>query len=112
MTTVATKKNDRGLISHDRPANCSRPSTFDSTQLMTPYWVSNSHCQTVNDASTGIAHASSSPTWRIRRVALESWVISTAMATPMAIVSAAFTRQNRIDLPTTCQRYGSVTNAM
>ena len=45
---------------HEWPAMSSSPTTLASTQLMTPYCESNSHCQTVIDASTGVPQASSS----------------------------------------------------
>ena len=47
----------------------SSPNTLASTQLMTPYCESNSHCQTVIDASTGVPQASSSATCRVMRAA-------------------------------------------
>ena len=44
-----------------------------SSQLTTPYWESNSHCQTVIVASTGVPQASSIETCRTRRAACSSW---------------------------------------
>ena len=58
--TVATKKNDSGS-QQPRVALVVGAELGEQVQLMTPYCVSKSHCQTVSEATTGIAQASSSP---------------------------------------------------
>jgi len=89
-----------------------RPKTLLSTQLMTPYLVSNSHCQTVMVASTGVPQASSIATCMVMRAPRAARVISTAKATPMSIVSAALTRQNAIDRAMTVHTYESVSSSV
>ena len=68
---------------------------------MTPYCESNSHCQTVIDARTGVPQASSSATCSVMREALPIRDMSTANATPTSIVTAALTRQKAIERPMT-----------
>ena len=71
---------------------------------MTPYWVSKSHCQTVSEATTGIAQASSSPACTSSRIGPAINRISSATPMPSTIVRAAFTRQKATVRNSTFQR--------
>ncbi len=93
--TVATKKKDAGSSSQEWPWKS--PPRRVSSQLMTPYWVSKSHCHTVSAATTGIAQASSSALCTIRRTGFDIWRISSATATPMNMVMTALARQKATD---------------
>ena len=100
--TVATKKKDSGRRSHPWPSK-SRPSPV-RTWFTTPYCVSKSHCHTVSEATTGIAHASSSPVCTRSRTPRDMCRISSARPTPIAIVSAALTRQKAMERRVTRHR--------
>ncbi len=79
-----------------------------NAQLAMPRRQSNSQIHTVMDAITGIAQASSMAIWRMSRVTLPTAFISRATSTPTTRVTAALTRQNAIERPTTAQVWGSV----
>jgi hypothetical protein len=55
--------------------------------------VSKSHCHTVRDATTGIAHASRSPVWVSSRTGVDMTRMTRASPTPSDIVTAALTKQ-------------------
>jgi len=86
---------------HEWWAMPSMPRALLSTQLIAPYWESNSHCHTVIEASTGVPHASSRETCSVMRAAAPTRAMRTANAMPITIVTAALTRQKAMERPMT-----------
>src|SRR6266511_1257747 len=87
MIRVMIAKVDRPVSNQLWLEKSPRPAAL-STQLTTPNWVSNSHCQTTVAVSGGVAQASTSAIDTASRIPLWSRSSSSASSVASTIVSA------------------------
>lgn len=104
---AATAKKDVGLASQLWP-EASTP-RWVRAQLSRPRRQSTIQIQTVIVATTGMAQASSSATWRMARVTVPTPRMSSARRPPMSTVVKAQKRQKPMERRTTTQTSPSVT---